>query len=381
MSKENTFNKKITFSEKTGIYIHIPFCLSKCHYCDFVSFTNTKEIENYVIELCEEIKNAKIDFEIDTIFIGGGTPTILPIKLLEKIISEIFSNKIKEDYEFTIECNPETVDEIYLQNLINLGVNRISFGLQSCNNKMLNLLGRAHSYEKFLNIFTLARKVGFKNINIDLMYNLPNQTIEDWENTLNKVISLNPEHISAYSLIIEENTKFFHMLNKKIISIPSDEMYVKFNEICLEKLKKAGYCKYEVSNYSKVGFECKHNIIYWELDNYYGFGLNAHSKISNIRYSNTKILTDYLKGEYTVSKEILSKEDLEDEFIFLGLRKTNGISKKKYSHLFNEDFDKKYKKNIQYLLDENLLISTEENLYVTPKGFHILDSIILKILG
>ncbi len=372
---------EINSNTKKGIYIHIPFCYSKCYYCDFVSFTNyNSKMEQYVNILCNEIRNTKIDDEIDTIFIGGGTPTTLKIEYIENIIKEVFNKKLVKDYEFTIECNPETVDKKYLQCLKGFGINRISFGLQSSNNDMLKKIGRVHNYEKFLESYKFAREVGFENINIDLMYNLPNQTLENWEKTLSDIIKLSPEHISAYSLIIEEDTKFYKMIENNDFDVPSEDTYVKFNEICFEKLKVAGYNKYEVSNYAKVGFECKHNLIYWELGDYYGFGLNAHSKIKDTRYSNTRDFVEYLKGVTCISQEKLTIQEIEEEFIFLGLRKTNGIYKEEYKNLFNKNFDCVYNDAIGFLEERNLIKNTNENIYVTEKGFHILDSIILELI-
>ncbi len=378
---KNTQIQLKKFNNKVGIYIHIPFCLSKCKYCDFVSFTNlNSKMERYVKKLCEEIQNTKINEQINTIFIGGGTPTVLNIHLIEEIVNEVFKKNIIEDYEFTIECNPETVNKEYLQSLINLGINRISFGLQSCNNEMLKLIGRAHSFEKFVKVYCQAREVGFNNINVDLMYNLPNQDLEDWVNTINKVLELSPEHISAYSLIIEEGTQFHSMLENNEITIPNEDLYVQFNEVCFEMLSKHGYNKYEVSNYAKNNKECKHNIIYWDLDDYYGFGLNAHSKVSNVRYSNTSNINEYLGDVTKVSEENLSIEEREEEFIFLGLRKTMGISKEKYKYLFNKDFNEVYGNIINELEKEKYVIDNGGFIKISQKGFHILDAIILKIL-
>ncbi len=368
-------------NNKTGIYIHIPFCKSKCKYCDFVSFANSQEyMEEYTNRLCEEIENKSINEPVDSIFIGGGTPTSLKWEMLEKICLKVLKKGLKDGFEFTVEVNPDTVDFNYLKKMREIGINRISFGLQSCHNDTLKFLGRSHSYEVFERVYKEAREVGFDNINIDIMYNLPNQDIENFKYTLEKIIALEPEHISAYSLIIEEGTPFHSMLEEGSFISPDEELYVEFNELCASSLAKAGYKKYEVSNYAKDGYECKHNIIYWELDDYYGFGLNAHSKIGNLRYANTEILDEYLKGFNNVIEEALSLEEQEEEFIFLGLRMTKGIDKEEYGEKFKRGFDEKYKGKVSKLCEEGFLRDEDGRVYATSEGFHILNHIIEKIL-
>ncbi|MFV0439958.1 MAG: radical SAM family heme chaperone HemW [Lachnospirales bacterium] len=367
--------------ERLGIYIHIPFCLSKCNYCDFVSFSNYNDkMEKYTEVLCKEIKNTKIKGKATSIFIGGGTPTAIPKELLTTVVLAIKEKDCIKDIEFTVEVNPETVDYEYLKTLYGLGVNRLSFGLQSHDDDILKKIGRVHNFAKFKEVYNLSREIGFNNINVDLMYNLPSQKEIDWVNTLNEVISLNPEHISAYSLIIEENTEFHKQLSKGEIKMPDEDLYVKFNEICVEILQDNGYKRYEVSNYAKSGYQCEHNKIYWKLSDYYGFGLNAHSKVGNTRYSNTSDFDVYLKGDLGREFESLSIEEVEEEFIFLGLRMCEGISKIDYESRFKSLFDNKYKEKYSNFIDEGLVIDTKERLVVTRKGMHVLNYIIESIL-
>ncbi|MFV0519072.1 MAG: radical SAM family heme chaperone HemW [Lachnospirales bacterium] len=368
---------------KTGIYIHIPFCVSKCNYCDFLSFSNKEnQMEDYTKSLCEEIRKCVINETIQTIFIGGGTPTVLPIQYMEMIIEAVMEKNIESQYEFTVEANPDTVDEKYLQRLLKLGVNRLSFGLQSCNDEILKKLGRTHSYEVFLNKFLIARKVGFNNINVDLMYTLPGQTVADFKETLEKIVKLKPEpeHISAYSLIIEEGTVFFNLNSEKKLKLPTEEEDILFNKLCCDVLRENDYYKYEVSNYSKKGYECKHNIIYWELDNYYGFGLNAHSKIYNERKSNTASLDDYLIENKKNEVEVLSKEMEIEEFVFLGLRMTKGINMKKFKEKFDLDFYEIYGEKIEDLVLKGLLVKNNDDLFATENGFNVLNYVIEKLL-
>ncbi len=368
-------------NDKTGIYIHIPFCKSKCRYCDFISFANMQNyMEEYTNKICEEIENKSINKPIDSIFIGGGTPTTLRWEMLEKICYTVLKKGVKENFEFTVEINPDTVDKEYLMNMKRMGINRISFGLQSCVDDTLKFLGRSHSYEVFERTYKNAREVGFNNINIDLMYNLPNQDLENFKYSLEKVLSLKPEHISAYSLIIEEGTPFHKMLEEGKIFSPDEELYVEFNELCEKMLREAGYLKYEVSNYAKVGYECNHNVIYWELDDYYGFGLNAHSKVGNCRYSNTENLIEYLEGNFEKKEEFLSIEEQEEEFIFLGLRMVKGIDKKKYEEIFKRNFDEKFGDRVSEFCRCGYIEDTEQRVRVTSKGFHILNHIIEKIV-
>ena len=280
-----------------GLYIHIPFCKKKCSYCDFVSFSDKDSlIEKYKEAVIKEIKNKDISkYKINTIYIGGGTPSILESRDILDIINEV-KEYISENTEITIEINPGTADKEKLKKYKEIGINRLSIGLQSADNNILKEIGRIHTFEEFLNIYNLARKVGFNNINVDLMLGLPSQTIEILEESVRKIIKLNPEHISIYSLILEENTRMWDMVNKGILKLPSEdierEMYWKVKNM----LESDGYIHYEISNFAKKGYESRHNSDCWEQKEYIGVGLAAHSYLNKIRFSNTSNLEEYINN-------------------------------------------------------------------------------------
>lgn len=366
-----------------GVYVHIPFCISKCYYCDFNSFSNLEsEFSLYTDKLCYEIENTKINETIDTIFIGGGTPSILPIKYLEKIIKSLMSKNISRDLEFTIEANPGTLSFEYLLELKKLGINRLSIGVQSLDDDLLKKIGRVHTKEEFLKSFYDARMAGFENINIDLMYNLPTQTISQWEKTLKEAVMLRPDHISAYSLIIEENTKIANQYDNGTYSYHSDEEFEQFNKSAYDILKEEGFNKYEVSNYSIIGKECKHNLKYWNMEDYYSFGLSSHSKILNKRFRTTDDLQTYCNDPLQkIDIEELTTIELIEESIMLGLRTTEGINLKKLETDYNEKFSANFHDKIDGFIKENYLITKGENISATNKGFNILNTIILELVN
>ncbi len=252
-----------------GIYIHIPFCKAKCYYCDFVSYSNKKELyEEYVQAVIQEIRNRDLSkYSIDTIYIGGGTPSILDSKSISKILKEMMSYTKKET-EITIEINPGTADEQKLEEYKNSGINRLSIGLQSTKNDLLKEIGRIHTYEEFLKIYKTARKIGFTNINVDLMLGLPNQSLEMLSDTLEEIIKIDPEHISIYSLILEENTKLFEMVNKGELELPGEELERKMYWKVKKMLEEKGYTHYEISNFAKNKYKSRHNSDCWEQKEY-----------------------------------------------------------------------------------------------------------------
>ena len=337
-----------------GIYIHIPFCKSKCNYCDFNSFAGIEYLQkDYCLALKNEIKNFNKKKEIvDTVYFGGGTPTYLSPDLLTDILKTVRENFILSDNcEITTECNPATIDEIGFRKLHNTGFNRVSIGLQSCDDKLLKTLGRIHSFIEFENCFKQARMAGFKNISIDLMYGLPNQTKDIWLDTLKKVISFSPEHISSYSLKIEDGTPFSYMN----LDIPDDDTVREMYDICTDFLESHGYNRYEISNYAKEGFESNHNCKYWKCENFAGFGAGAYSCIDNLRYSNISDIQAYINSVLergnAIEKEIpLSDMDMMSEFCFLGLRMSDGISTYEFKNrfgieltqVFGNEIEKKY---------------------------------------
>ena len=366
------------FRKKIGLYIHIPFCVSKCRYCDFLSMPYDYDVrEQYTMSLCKEIerfaKEHADEYVVNSVFFGGGTPSILEPELFEKIISTVRDNfKMNTDSEITIECNPGTVTYDKLGTYKENGVNRISFGLQSANDSELKALGRIHTFSDFMDSYDNALKAGFSNINVDIMSALPSQGVEGYRNTLEKVLSLDIKHISAYSLIIEEGTPFFEMNEKGLLKLPSEEDERQMYYMTEELLAKNGFHRYEISNYARDGYECRHNKIYWERGEYAGFGLGAASLISDIRYSNTRDMKEYLE-DFSSGREneILSLEDKMSEFMFLGLRMTKGIEISEFERQFKSDIYDIFGSEIKKHEGNGLLVEKEGRLMLTGKGFDL----------
>ncbi len=374
--------------KKLGLYIHIPFCVKKCRYCDFLSAPCSEaEQEEYVKALAAEIVRSSdrfVDYSVDTIFIGGGTPSLLTPKQIEMIMETVHNHFSLEPYtECTIECNPGTVNERKAESWLLNGINRVSIGLQSANNHELKELGRIHTAEEFLDSYLLLSNVGFTNINIDLMSALPFQTEESFYGTLGSVAGLNPKHLSVYSLIVEEGTPLYdwvHAGNED--KLPSEEterrMYYETRRI----LEGYGYHRYEVSNYAKPGYECRHNLGYWERKEYAGFGLGAASLVENRRYNNVSDLKEYLCdcGRQKVNEEILDKKDAMAEFMFLGLRKTEGIRKSDFFDVFGVEYDKVYKKATRELEAKGFLYVGENQVRLTDLGIDVSNVVLAEFL-
>ena len=367
-----------------GLYIHIPFCVQKCKYCDFNSYKMiVNEKDRFLSDLKKEMALYKNkDRKINSIFFGGGTPSILNNNDMQFIMDEIKENfSIDEDAEISMECNPGTLTEDKLKFMRSIGVNRLSIGLQAVQENLLRYIGRIHNYEQFEKNYLEARKVGFKNINIDLMYNLPHQTFEDWKETLHKIVSLNPEHISAYSLILEEGTKLYDMYMKKEFDLGDEDEDIKMYEYAINYLKENGYNQYEISNYAKVGYECKHNILYWECKNYIGLGPGASGYINNVRYNNVQSLDDYheklLQNQKPIDFfETLTQKDEIEEKIIMGLRMNEGIIFKDFEE-FEINFEEKYKEQIAKHLNLELIEMTQGGIKFTQKGREISNNIFL----
>lgn len=369
-----------------SIYIHIPFCKSKCFYCDFLSFANKEELyEKYIKALILEIKQNSYKYkgyQIQTIFIGGGTPTLLEFKFIIKIIEALNLNyDIFKNAEITIEGNPGTIDYNKLKNLRAIGINRLSLGLQAWQNRLLNTLGRIYSCEEFIKEFYLARNAGFKNINIDLMFSLPEQNLNDFEQTLINVIKLNPEHISAYSLIIEEGTPFYNLYADNKLKLPDDNLDREMYYIAKKLLKQNGYIHYEISNFAQSGFESKHNIVYWKQKEYIGFGLGAHSYIDKLRFHNTCNIQKYISNQNKI--EDIQKNDSFDEmseFMFLGLRLIKGISISEFKVKFGIDINNIYNKQIDECKKLNLIEQKDDFLVLTSRGIDVSNIVFEKFL-
>lgn len=379
-------------TKNVGLYIHIPFCKQKCQYCDFNSYAGKENlIETYMKWVEFELKGVgegnRVDYEnnlddlivVKSIYIGGGTPSFIDSKYIErimKIVKECYI--IDSNAEITIEVNPGTVSKKKLETYLNSGINRISIGLQSTHNEILSKLGRVHSYEEFLYTYNLARNVGFKNINVDLMLGLPNQSLNDLQESINEVINLEPEHISVYSLIIENGTPFCEKLEKQEIALPSDELERAMYWETKRKLEKAGYTHYEISNFAKPGFESKHNLSCWNQEEYIGIGASAHSYTNNVRYSNIDSIEDYIRNyengneiDNFVFHEKQNKESKMKEFMMLRLRKIQGIHIQDFKNKFGENPIYLYKKELEKLVNEELLEIDGDIIKLTDKGIDL----------
>lgn len=378
--------------DKMGMYIHIPFCVKKCNYCDFMSGPATESIKDaYVNALCKQLEAEADNFKakkVRTIFFGGGTPTTLSISKTDRILDSIHKNYHMElDMEVTTEANPGTLNEEKLKAYQKMGFNRLSIGLQSANNAELNVLGRIHTYEDFCKEYDLARECGFLNINVDLMSAIPDQTEESYYETLSKVVRLSPEHISAYSLILEEGTPLNEMyeagkLDNRLVDEDADRrMYHKTREI----LELYGYSRYEISNYAKKGYECKHNLAYWERGNYAGFGVGAASLIDNKRYRIVSNIKDYIansKNATLIQEEIqnLTKKDCMEEFMFLGLRKMQGVSESEFANIFSTDIYQVYGDVIKKNVSAGLLNCSENRIFLTERGIDVSNTVMAEFL-
>ncbi len=362
--------------KELGIYIHIPFCVRKCFYCDFVSYAKKESVQKKYIEaLQKEILNWKKsnkDVKIKTIYIGGGTPSCIDSKFITEILNLI---NIKNAEEITIEVNPGTVNKEKLYDYKNAGINRLSIGLQSTNNELLKKIGRIHNYEQFLETYKMAREVGFNNINVDLMIGLPGQAMDDLKTSLEDIINLNPEHISVYSLILEDETPLKKMIENNILKLPEEDLERQMYWYTKDFLKINGYNHYEISNFAKQGFYSKHNLDCWEQKEYIGFGISAHSYIDRKRFGNISNLDNYIKncieGGFDKNRIIEEEQDKKDEmkeYMILGLRKINGISIQKFENKFNENPIVLFKKELKKLFNEGLIIIDGDIIRLSNKG-------------
>lgn len=380
------FLEEMKMRRDLELYIHIPFCVKKCAYCDFLSGPADEETMEYyvraLIREIESIESMKEMYRVVTVFVGGGTPSVLGGEQIERIFAALREKFAMESVrEVTIEANPGTVTREKLKAYRSAGINRISFGLQSANNGELKQLGRIHTYEEFLESYMLAREEGFDNINIDLISAIPNQTVESWKSTVDRILKLQPEHISAYSLIVEEGTPFEKMYgedgNRKE-ELPSEEEERLIYQKTKKWLQEAGYERYEISNYAKKGYACRHNLGYWERKEYLGLGLGASSLIGNVRFQNTEEMKTYLKYSDDVrkrkqSEEVLTKEEELEEIIFLGLRKKDGISKKEVDFFCGEQIEK--------MICQGFLEEKDGNIRLTERGIDISNYVFAEILA
>ena len=359
--------------KKIGVYVHIPFCMQKCYYCDFVSFANHEAIQKeYFKELKNEIKDffSKNEYEISTIYIGGGTPSVVDSSFIKEILELIPQNNADE---ITIEVNPGTVDINKLKVYKEVGINRLSIGLQSTHDRLLKQIGRIHNFEDFLNTYNMAKDIGFDNINVDLMIGLPNQSIQDIKQSLEIITNLEPKHISVYSLIVEENTKMADLIASNVLQLPDEELERNMYWYVKNYLELKGYNHYEISNFAIKGYESKHNLDCWNQEEYIGFGLAAHSYLNNTRFSNTDVLNKYLNKGWK-NKTIQEEQDeisKQYEYMLLGLRKIEGISIQKFKEKFGENPLFLFRNELNKLVDEGLLIVENDSIKLTNKGLDL----------
>lgn len=379
------------------LYIHIPFCVKKCDYCDFLSFAADEQTQkSYVAALQKELAfyGAKYkDRRITTIFIGGGTPSWLKEDYMQAIMETVYHYfSVEQDAEITIECNPGTITEHKFEVYRRIGINRLSIGLQSVHNEELKILGRIHTFEQFLKTYDMARKHGFSNINIDLMSSLPGQTPEIFCDSLYQVLKLKPEHISVYSLIIEKGTPFYELYRFDAVrqeagmqteSLPTEEEEYQTTKMTQHILKEAGYHWYEISNFAKPGYECRHNIGYWKRVDYLGVGLGASSLIDNVRYSNTRDLYTYLSvpadSLHETAAQITRNEQME-EFMFLGLRMRDGFYRDEFTQAFGIPIEAVYGDALNHLQQEELLLKREGRIYLTDKGMDLNNYVVAQFM-
>lgn len=398
------------------LYIHIPFCVKKCNYCDFLSFSCDEATQReYISALIREIAfygASMRDYQVSTIFFGGGTPSWLDELQMMRLLDALGEHfTICKDAEVSMECNPGTVTAGKLALYRKNGINRLSIGLQSTDNRELNILGRIHTFEQFLKTYELARNAGFSNINVDLMSGIPYQTPESFAKSLKRVINLKPEHVSAYSLIIEKGTPFYDKYKFDLVKqeagmkpeiLPHEDDVYRMYKLTQMMLGEAGYKRYEISNYAKKGFECKHNIGYWTRENYLGLGLGAASMMDNIRYGNTRDLYQYMENtkqietclfsseensqvqtmgtNLHISAEQLSRQSAMEEFMFLGLRMTDGVSRLDFERSFGVPIEAVYQMPIQELKQEGLLVAKEGRIALTEQGIDVANYAMAKFL-
>jgi len=378
--------------KKLSVYVHIPFCVRKCAYCDFISFKYEPEaVKAYRKALLSEIESYSellSDFEIKSIFIGGGTPSLMPEDFHEELISAIASKAhIEKNAEITMEANPDSILERDSKRLLLAGYNRLSIGIQSFDDCILKQIGRVHDSRQSLLAFEHARKGGFENISIDLMYGLPGQTMDRWKKDLGIAADeLSPEHISSYSLIVNENTPIMKLLNNSPGIFPEEKEDREMHHFCTDFLASRGYCQYEVSNYAKEGRESLHNKNYWERGNYLGLGVAAHSFIGKERCQNTSNFEDYVKRAQEgktriVESEILTQRDEIFEEIFLGLRMTSGIDMEPAGKRIGIDFERTFKKTTAALKKNGLVVVENGRLLLTRKGMDLSNSVFLEFLN
>lgn len=388
---EKNFRKVLIMMQKAlGLYIHIPFCQRKCNYCDFPSYSGMEEhwkaySEAVVAELILKADEFR-DSTINTIFIGGGTPSLIPYEHIVRILNTVHSNyKVLKECESTIESNPGTLSSEKLIAYRDSGINRLSMGLQACQNRLLNKLGRIHTLDDFETALGLAKKSGFANINADIIFGIPDQTFEDWQETVAHVLEFGLTHISCYSLMIEDETVFGRMKNEGHLQEMDDELDRRMYHYAVDRFSQAGFDQYEISNFAKPQYQCQHNMNCWEREEYIGIGSGAHSFYQNRRYANTANVLQYINGvrekNLVLSEDSqLSSEEGLSEKIFLGLRLNQGIDMAQVSEEFGIDVENKYQKNINFLLSRRLVERDGSVLRLTRIGMDMANTVFVEFI-
>ena len=376
--------------DNIGLYIHIPFCRQKCLYCDFPSFAGKEGMmQAYVDALTAEIKSRGKGYsqkKVISVFFGGGTPTALPIPMLKQLMQAVYESwDIAEDAEITTEANPGTLDREMANALKKMGFNRLSMGVQAWQNRLLQDLGRIHTIEGFLENYHAVREAGFANVNVDLMFALPKQTMTDWQETVKNIIALQPEHISAYSLMIEEGTPFFDRYEKGLLEPASEKLDREMYHWAVDYLAEMGYEQYEISNFAKKGRQSRHNRIYWQAEEYLGMGLGSHSYMEGTRFHNTYDLQAYIKakGDASLLKEeveVITETDALAEFMFLGLRLTEGVSFDRFRARFGRELYEIYGTQVRELVEAGLLAEDAKGIRLTRRGIDVSNVVFEKFL-
>lgn len=358
----------------TALYIHIPYCKCKCGYCDFCSSPGLSTVDDYIAELKRRLKEQRTDKTVKSVYFGGGTPTYIGAEKLCGILQTVFDcYSLSDDCEITAEANPGTVDLPGLALMKKAGFNRLSAGIQTANEDELKALGRtSHSVKDGVRLVYCARGAGFDNVSLDLMYGIPKQTCDSLDISLEFVLALHPEHISAYALKLEEDTPLYRQKPE----LPDDDTTADMYAFINKKLKENGYNRYEISNFAKPGYESRHNLRYWRGGDYIGFGVSAASLIGNVRYCQSPDMKEFLSGKPPDAVETLDKAGREAEYIMLHLRLTDGVDKKEYKEKFKSDFDEKYIKQIKKYENGGFAVNTDERFYLTDNGVFVSNTVI-----
>lgn len=370
--------------EHLGIYVHIPFCVRKCAYCDFASYAGREEdMPSYVEALCEEIRARAGEtgrLQADTVFFGGGTPSLLPETLLEKIVNTIRACfDLTETCEFTVESNPGTLSPALAQAMVRLGVNRLSMGMQCAQSHLLQRLNRIHSMEDVKSAVRIAREAGIRQLNLDLMLGLPGQTQQDMQETLREALELSPDHLSCYALIVEEGTPLKRQIDSGALSLPGDEADRAMYEICRQTLREKGYAQYEISNFAREGKRCRHNVHCWQYQPYLGFGCAAHSFYGGQRRANPSSLDAYLRGE-EAQIESIAAEDAMFEYMMLGLRLTDGVEERAFAQRFGMELWQIYGKQLEKPLLDGRLLRKDGYIRLSEHGMDVMNSVLVELL-